>query len=49
MTSEAFVTGTRYDPVELFIDGQLSGCDNKRLEIINPATEDVLGTAAIAT
>lgn len=52
MTSEAFVTsqaGTRYDPVELFIDGQLCGSGNKRLEITNPATEQVIGSVAIAT
>ena len=52
MTSEGIVTiqaGNRYGPVELFIDGQLSGSGNKRLEITNPATEEVIGTAAIAT
>jgi succinate-semialdehyde dehydrogenase/glutarate-semialdehyde dehydrogenase len=40
---------TQYGPVDLFIAGELRGSRNKRREIINPATEEVIGTAAIAT
>lgn len=40
---------SRYGEVNLFIDGELHGTGNERFDIINPATEEVIGTAAIAT
>lgn len=52
MTSETLATPrleTRYGEVNLFIDNELQGAGNERLDIVNPATEEVIGSAAIAT
>jgi succinate-semialdehyde dehydrogenase / glutarate-semialdehyde dehydrogenase len=40
---------SQYPSVGLFIDGEVMGAGNARLEVVNPATEDVVGTVACAT